>query len=110
MTVLSGVSDYFGLDLGSTALRAVQLRGSGSVKALDIYGQAPIDGNITLSDSQIDQQKLAQALKQFLHDVGISSKNVAVNLPSHRVFSTVIDIDKMPTAELAKAIGYQVES
>lgn len=110
MTVLSGVSDFFGLDLGSTALRAVQLRGSGAVKVLERYGQAPVSGSLTLSDSSVDQQKLAGEVKEFLHQVGISSKNVAVNLPSHRVFTTVIDLDKMSPSELAKAIEYQAES
>jgi len=110
MTVLSGVSDFFGLDLGSTALRAVQLRGSGSVKALDVYGQVPIQGNLTLSDSKMDTPKLAQIIKDFTHQIGISSKNVAVNLPSNRVFTTVIDLDRMPAADLAKSINYQVEA
>jgi type IV pilus assembly protein PilM len=91
MSVLSGVSDFFGLDVGSSALRAVQLRGSGPVKALDVYGQLPLDSNMALSDS-------------------ISSKNVAVNLPSHRVFTTVIDLDRMSPAEMAKSINYQAES
>jgi type IV pilus assembly protein PilM len=110
MTVLSGVSDFFGLDLGSSALRAVQLRGSGTVKVLERYGQMPIADNISLSDSKIDQQKLGEQIKEFIHQVGISSKNVAVNLPSHRVFTTVIDMNKMPTAEISKAIRYQAES
>jgi type IV pilus assembly protein PilM len=110
MTVLSGVSDFFGLDMGSSALRAVQLRGNGSVKVLERYGQMPITDNITLSDSKVDQQKLAQQVKEFIHQVGISSKNVAVNLPSHRVFTTVIDMNKMSSAEISKAIRYQAES
>jgi type IV pilus assembly protein PilM len=45
-----------------------------------------------------------------LHKVGISSKNVAVNLPSHRVFTTVIDLDRLSPAEMAKSINYQAES
>jgi type IV pilus assembly protein PilM len=110
MTVLSGVSDFFGLDLGTTAIRAVQLRGSGPVKVLERYGQVPVTDNLTLSDSKIDQQKLAGQIKEFLHQMGISSKNVAVNLPSHRVFTTVIDMDKMSTGEIGKAIRYQAES
>jgi type IV pilus assembly protein PilM len=110
MSILSGVSDFFGLDLGSTALRAVQLRGSGPVKALDVYGQIPLEGAYTMSDSKLDQQKLAESIKEFIHQIGISSKNVAVNLPSHRVFSTVIDLDRMSPAEMAKSINYQAES
>jgi type IV pilus assembly protein PilM len=110
MAILSGVSDFFGLDMGSTALRAVQLRGSGPVKALEKYAQMPVEGSITLSDSKVDEQKLAQIVKDFLHQSGINSKNVAVNLPSHRVFTTVIDMDKMPPSEMGKAIHYQAES
>ncbi|MBA3757869.1 type IV pilus assembly protein PilM [Candidatus Saccharibacteria bacterium] len=110
MNILSGVSDFFGLDIGSTALRAVLLRGTGPIKALERYYQMPIDSTITLSDSNMDQQKLAGVIKDFIHKSGISSKNVAVNLPSHRVFTTVVDMDKMPMDELAKAIHYQAES
>jgi type IV pilus assembly protein PilM len=110
MTVLSGVSDFFGLDLSPTAIRAVQLRGSGAVKVLERYGQMPIDGNITMSDSKVDQEKVAQHLKEFLHQVGISSKNVAVNLPSHRVFTTVIDMNKMTPNEVSKSIRFQAEA
>lgn len=110
MNILSGVSDFFGLDVGSTALRAVQLRGSGPIKALERYGQAPIDGNLALSDSKVDQQKLSQIIKEFIRQTGISSKNVAVNLPSHRVFTTVVDMERLPVDELAKAIRYQAES
>ena len=40
----------------------------------------------------------------------ISTKNVAVNIPSPRVFTTVTDWDKMPEGELAKTIRYQAES
>ncbi len=110
MTLLSGVSDFFGLDMGSTALRAVQLRGSGPIKALERYAQTPVTGGVTLSDSKIDQQRLAQQLKEFLHASGISSKNVAVNLPSHRVFTTVVDLPRVSQAELAKSIDFQAES
>jgi type IV pilus assembly protein PilM len=110
MTVLSGVSDFFGLDLGSSAIRAVQLRGNGTVKVLERYGQMPVADTLTLSDSKVDQQKLAQQIKEFVHQVGIGSKNVAVNLPSHRVFTTVIDLNKMSSVEIGKAIHYQAES
>jgi type IV pilus assembly protein PilM len=110
MDILSGVSDFFGLDLGTTALRAVQLRGGGPVKALEKYGQAPLDPTIALSDSKLDQQKLSAAIKAFIDHLGLTSKNVAVNLPSQRVFTTVIDMDRMSPSELGKAIHFQAES
>ena len=102
MNILSGgQTDFFGLDLGTTAIRVVQLRGSGSPKALEKYGQQPIAGTIALSDSKDDQVKLAQAVKQLVTQAGITTKNVAVNLPSNKVFTTVIDMDRLTNEELA---------
>lgn len=110
MSILSGVSDFFGLDLGTAALRAVQLKSSGSVKALNRYGEANLQGTLTLSDSAADQTKLSQSVRDLIKQAGITTTNVAVNLPSQRVFTTVTDWDKMPAAELAKTIRYQAES
>lgn len=110
MKILSGVSDFFGLDLGTTSMRAVQLKGTGPIKALERYAQKPVVDNLTSSDSKADQQKLGGQIKQFLQDSGISTRNVAVNLPSQRVFTTVIDLDRLSPAELAKSIRYQAES
>lgn len=111
MSILSGVSDFFGLDIGTTTLRAVQLKGTGPVKAMDRYGQFDIPGsNTASSDAKIDKQKMAESVKQLIRQSGISTKNVAVNLPSNRVFTTVIDMDKMSPSDLAKTIKFQAES
>ena len=108
--ILSGVSDFFGLDIGTTAVRVVQLKGSGPIKALDRYGQLDMPGTTALSDAKADQQKVINAVHDLVKSVGLASKNVAVNLPSHRVFTTVVDLDKMGPDELAKAIRYQADS
>ena len=110
MSKLSGVSDFFGLDMGTTTLRAVQLKGAGPVKALDRYGQLEIPGTISASDAKIDKQKLVDSIKQLVKQSGISTKNVAVNLPSSKVFTTVIDMDRMSPADLARTIRLQAES
>lgn len=110
MRILSGVSDFFGLDIGTSALRVVQLRGPGPIKVLELYGQMPIESTAALSDSKVDRQKVAQNVRQLLKQTGIVTKNVAVNVPSSRVFTTVSDWNRMPEAELAKTIRYQAES
>jgi type IV pilus assembly protein PilM len=111
MNILSGgQTDFFGLDVGTTSLRAVQLRGPGPVKTLDRWAEAPLSNNISLSDSKADQQALTQLIKEFVAKSGISTKNVAVNLPSSRVFTTVVDFDKLSADEMNKAIYYQADS
>jgi type IV pilus assembly protein PilM len=69
-----------------------------------------IDNRATVSDAKEDQKKLAQYVKQLVEKIGITTKNVAVNLPSEKVFTTVVDIDKMAPEDLVKAIRYQAGS
>ncbi len=111
MALLSGgQTDFFGLDIGTSAVRVVQLKGSGPAKELDRYGQSPITGTMAMSDSKNDRQKIALAIRELVTQAGITTKNVAVNLPSNHVFTTVIDMDKMPAEELNKTIRYQADS
>src|SRR3569832_1988487 len=105
MSLLSGVSEFFGLDLGTSAICAVQLTNNPSSKQLLRYGMMPIDAKVTLSDSKAYQQKLASMLKELLATAQITTKNVAVGIPSARVFTTVIDIERLSPAELAKTIA-----
>lgn len=109
MSILSGVVDFFGLDIGSTAVRVVQLT-PGSKKQLLRYGMVPIDPKVALSDSKADQQKVAVKVQEVITAAKISTKNVAVGLPSSRVFTMVTDIDRMTPSELSKSIKYQADS
>ncbi len=109
MSILSGVNAFFGLDIGSTAVRLVQLHG-GNPKALIKYAYMPIDTKIALSDSRNDQQRLGQAIAQLVSQAKLNTKNVAVGIPSGRVFTTVADVDRLSSTELSKAIRYQADA
>ncbi len=110
MGLLSGVSDFFGLDIGTTALRLVQLKGAGQTKALVRYASVAIDEKLSVSDSKADQQRLAAVIKDFIDKSKIATRNVAVGLPAHRVFTTLVDIDRLGPSELAKSIQYQADA
>lgn len=110
MSILSGVSDFFGLDIGTTSMRVVQLRGNAKNKTLVKYGYIPLDARLSLSDAKADQQKVMQTLRELLEQAKITSKDVAVGLPSDRVFTTVVDIDRLSPEELAKTITFQADS
>jgi type IV pilus assembly protein PilM len=110
MSLLSGVNSFFGLDIGSTAVRLVELRGNGLPKSLVKYAYMPIDSKLALSDSKNDQHRLAQAIAQLVSQAKVSTKNVAVGIPSSRVFTTVADVERLPDGELSKAIRYQADA
>ncbi|MEK7594137.1 MAG: type IV pilus assembly protein PilM [Patescibacteria group bacterium] len=106
---LSGTSDFFGLDIGTTAVRLVQLRGSGQ-KSLAKYAYVPLDSKLALSESKADQQQLAKIIKELVAQSGVTTRSVAVGIPSSRVFTTVADVERLPAGELAKSIRYQADS
>jgi type IV pilus assembly protein PilM len=107
--LFNATGDFFGLDIGSTAVRLVHLR-SGNPKALIKYAYVPLEGKIALSDSKADLQKLAEAVSHLVKQSGVSTRDVAVGIPSGRVFTTVADVERLPSGELAKAISYQADS
>lgn len=110
MGILTGVSAFFGLDIGTTAIRLVELKGSGPVKTLNRYAYVPIDSRLVLSDSKTDQQRLSQVIHELIQQAQLNTHNVAVGIPSQRVFTAVVDFDRLPQNELAKAIRYQADS
>jgi type IV pilus assembly protein PilM len=88
----------------------VELSGTGATKTLRKYAYVPVDAKLSLSDSKNDQQKLAVVIKDLVSQAKVSTKNVAVGLPSQRVFTTVVDFDRLSSGELAKAIRLQADS
>jgi type IV pilus assembly protein PilM len=102
-------TEFFGLDIGSTAIRLVQLRRGSVHPALVAYGSVAVPANLTSSDSKIDQDKISELVKQLVRENHVSLKNVVVGLPSNKVFATVITTPKLDNSQLAKAIRYQAE-
>jgi type IV pilus assembly protein PilM len=110
MSILSGVSSFFGLDIGTTGVRLAELRGSGAGRTLAKYAYVPITSKLSQSDSKTDQQQLAQVIANLIAEAKPASRNVALGLPSNKVFTTVIDFDRLDGSELGKALMYQADS
>ena len=110
MSILSGITDFFGLNIGSTAIRLVQLKGSGQNKSLVRYAYVPVDVKVAMSDSKDDQQRLAAIIADLVGKAQVTTRNVVVGIPSQRVFTTVADLDRLSKNELNKAIHLQVDS
>ena len=108
-SIFNVVGDFFALDIGSSAIRVVQLRGSGTHYSLVKYGAAPIDVKMALSDAPADQKRVSDLIKTLIEKVGISTRNVAVGLPSSKTFVTIVDLPKMSLQELKSTIKYQAD-
>lgn len=107
---LLGISEFFALDIGTSAVRVVQLRGGGATKSLVRYGSVPIDAKTAESDSAADQKRLAEIVAQAIKQTGVTVKDVVVGIPSNKMFATVVDFPKLSDSELNKTIQYQLET
>ena len=109
MGIFSSNSDFIGIDVGSSAIRLVQLRKAGDKYSLMAFGSAQLPPNVSQSDSKLDMQKVAQVIQQLVRSSKVSTKDVVTALPGSAVFSTVIKMPPMSTTELAQAVKYQAE-
>lgn len=109
MGIFSKTTDYFGIDIGATAVRLVQLKRHGNKPVLMAYGSVPLTTNLIASDSADAITQLAESIKQLVKDAGISTKSVVAALPASKVFASVITTPKLPAAELSKAVKYQAD-
>ena len=107
---LNNVGDFFALDIGTDAVRVVQLVSSGSnTWSLANFGYAHLDEHISSSSSPEAQRKLGEVIMTAVGQSGIKTKNVAVGLPAGKTFTTVIEVPVMPENELHNTIKYQVD-
>lgn len=105
-----GVGEFFALDIGTNAIRVVQL-GSGGANFWNLvhFGYAPIDERMASSSSPEAQRKLGDVIMTAVGQAGIKTKNVVIGLPSGKTFTTVIEVPAMPDSELKSTIKYQVD-
>lgn len=109
MKLFSTVGDFFALDIGTTAVRVIQLRAAGDRWHLVKYGTAPVDIKVATSDAPEDQRRLGDVITNLIGQAGITARNVVVGIPSNKTFVTVVDLPDLPMQELTSTIKYQAE-
>ena len=109
MKLAKGLGDFFGLDIGTNAVRVVQLSRSGDSWNLTHYGYAPVDSKISASDSPEAKRRLGEVIMTAVGQSGIKTPNVAIGLPSNKTFTTIIDVPKVSEQELRATMKYQVD-
>ncbi|MDB5161915.1 MAG: type pilus assembly protein PilM [Candidatus Saccharibacteria bacterium] len=110
MALLKGVGDFFALDIGTNAVRVLQISSTGPNSwSLDHFGYAPLDEKTASTNTPEAQRKLGEVIMTAIGQSGIKTKNVVIGLPSSKTFTTVIEVPTMPEAELKSTMKYQVD-
>lgn len=109
MKFIKGTGDFFALDIGTNAVRVVQLAKSGSGWNLLCHAYAPVDSKLTSSDSAEAKRRLGEVIMTAVGQSGVKSRNVVIGIPSNKTFTAVIDVPTVSEAELKATMKYQVD-
>lgn len=99
----------FGLDIGSTSIKAVQLGRQGANFSLLAAGITPAPGQGIESGNPRDLEALGIAVKKLVSDTKITAKDVAISLPESKVYTRLINFPQLTDEEVASAIAWQAE-
>lgn len=110
MNLLHGVGDFFALDVGTNALRLVEL--SGDMKrgwTLDKYAYVPIDSKITQDSSDAGKRKMGDTILSAVKQAGIRTKNIALGLPAGKTYTAIIEVANDKGGDVKKTIKYELD-
>ncbi len=104
----------FGLDIGRSNVRVMQVKHSGGKRKPKVigYGEIPFDPSYIVDGVIVEPEKLAADIKKLFEHclVGdITTRRVALALPISRAFTRSVDLPKLTEKELASAIQTEVE-
>jgi type IV pilus assembly protein PilM len=98
-----------GLDIGSSAVKAVELKPAGRGYRVAAYGSEPLPPDSIVDGAIIDGAAVADAIRRLFDSGGIRTKDVAASLSGNAVIVKKITLPTMTAAELAESIFWEAE-
>src|SRR5439155_17786573 len=101
--------DVVGLDIGSSAVKAVELKAVGKSYKVSAFASEPIPPDSIVDGAIIDGTAVAEAIRRLFENKTFKSKDVAASLSGNAVIVKKINLPVMTEAELAESIYWEAE-
>src|SRR6187549_3882273 len=98
-----------GLDIGSSAVKAVELKASGKGFRVAAYGSEPIPPDSIVDGAIIDSAAVAEAIRRVFESKAFKTKEVAASLSGNAVIVKKISLPVMTATELDESIYWEAE-
>jgi len=98
-----------GLDIGSSAVKAVELKPVGKGFKVVAFAIEPIPPDSIVDGAIIDGTAVADSIKRLFENKNFKSKDVAASLSGNAVIVKKINLPVMTEAELAESIYWEAE-
>ena len=99
-----------GLDIGSSAVRAVQVTGGGRGPAsLDRLGQVLLQPGVVRDGEIVDPVPVVEALRTLWTRYGFKSRRVHLGVANQQVVVRQMDLPYLPDEELRRSLEFQAQ-
>jgi len=102
---MGGAKTIVGLDIGSSSIKAVELKKSRGEVELVHIGLEPLASDIVVDSMIVDSGSVSSAITKIFNENNIKSKAVATSVSGHSVIVKRIPMQTMDDAELAASIS-----
>jgi type IV pilus assembly protein PilM len=106
---LNRAKSIVGLDIGSSAVKAVELQPIGKSYRVSAFGSEPIPPDSIVDGAIIDGTAVADAIRRLFERHPFKSKDVAASLSGNAVIVKKINLPVMTADELAESIYWEAE-
>jgi type IV pilus assembly protein PilM len=103
------MSTTFGLDIGTTSIKAFSVKKSGPSYAIESLGIGPAPQKGIHSEATEDIKIFSEAIKNVISSANIRQKEVNIALPESQVYTKIIEMPLLSEKELAAALKYEME-
>lgn len=105
----SNEKSILGIDIGTADIKIAQITHDGDKKTLDTYGIVNLSYQVSSNDGDAVLGQTSGILKTLLKQAEVTSKRCVISLPNSAVFTSVIELPKMPEHELEQALQFEAK-
>ena len=98
-----------GLDIGSSAVKAVELRRRGDSYELINFGMEPLAQDTVVDGAIMDALTVSAAIEKIFTENKIKTRNVATSVSGHAVIVKRITVNAANDQELDAAVNYEAQ-
>lgn len=105
----SKIKPAFGLDIGSSMIKMVQLREARGGWHLEKFGVKPLAPEMIVDGAVMDAGRVVELLRELLAEQKVKTKDVVLSVSGHSVIVKKISLPLMNEEELEESIKWEAE-
>jgi len=109
ISMLTPKRQLVGLDIGSSAIKLVQLRESKGRYFLQKFGIKPLESEVIVDGTVMDEGRVVSAIRELFEETNVKNKQVAISISGHAVIIKKISLPPMPDDEVEGQVRLAAE-